>query len=207
MIFFRNKNMGYHTEFEGQLILSKKLNKQQFIYLNSFVRSRRMKRDVNILAEIFKGKYGYPGRTLENNTVEEVYGVEGAYFSRQTPEDRSSILDHNMPPGEIKIIFTPDEYAESRKKSQEKRDNGECQPGLWCNWEVVECNDNHILQWDGGEKFYEYINWLKYLINNFFNPWDVKLNGEIIWTGEDIVDFGKIIVTNNMVEVYTGHRG
>jgi hypothetical protein len=206
IIYYRNKNMDYTTEFEGHLVLNKKLNKDQFTYLKDFVRGRRMKRDINILAEKYMGKYGYPGKSLENNTVEEVYGVEGAYFSRHH-EDWSSILDHNMPPGETKIIYTVDEYAESMKKLKEKRDSGECQPGLWCNWEVVEFNDNHVLEWNKAEKFYEYVNWLKYLINNFFNPWGVKLNGELKWLGEDTSDFGIITVLDNIVEVYSGHGG
>src|SRR5262245_61818938 len=32
------------------------------------------------------------------------------------------------------------------------------QPGLWCQWEV----ESTILQWDGGEKFYDYVEWLQY---------------------------------------------
>ena len=36
------------------------------------------------------------------------------------------------------------------------------QPGLWCQW-IIE--DNEII-WDGGEKFYNYIEWIEYLIEN-----------------------------------------
>ena len=57
------------------------------------------------------------------------------------------------------------------------------------------------------KNFYEYINWLKYLIVHFFNPWEILLNGEITWAGEDISDFGKIVVVNNLTEIYKGHGG
>jgi len=55
--------------------------------------------------------------------------------------------------------------------------------------------------WDGGEKFYNYVEWLKYLINHFFEKWGVKLNGEVYWKGEDGEDMGKIVVKDNWVIV------
>ena len=60
-------------------------------------------------------------------------------------------------------------------------------------------NEENELEWDGGEKFYYYIEWLKYLIDKFFQPWGVILNGEIEWTGEDRDDLGKIVVKDNVV--------
>lgn len=69
------------------------------------------------------------------------------------------------------------------------------QPGLWCQW-VVEDGE---LRWDGGEKFYEYVEWLKYLVTNFFKPWGYTLNGTVEWQGEDRNDRGLIIVKDNVV--------
>ena len=43
--------------------------------------------------------------------------------------------------------------------------------------------------------------WLEYLIKNYFNVWDVKLNGTIKWQGESMDDRGKIIVENNNIKV------
>lgn len=77
-----------------------------------------------------------------------------------------------------------------------------CQPGLWCHWIISE--DGTKLKWNEAEKFYYYIEWLKYLINHFFEPWGIKLNGEIEWQGEDPDDFGKIIVTDNIVNTKIG---
>jgi hypothetical protein len=62
------------------------------------------------------------------------------------------------------------------------------------------------LGWDGNEKFYHYIEWLQYLIQHFFEKWGIKLNGEVEWQGEDSSDFGKIIVTDNVVEILNGER-
>ena len=75
-------------------------------------------------------------------------------------------------------------------------------PGLWCQWVISE--DREYLEWDGGEKFYNYIEWLEYLIENFFEPLGYTLNEEIEFQGEDSSDFGTIIVVNNKVQVDYG---
>ena len=71
---------------------------------------------------------------------------------------------------------------------------GDC-PSLWCQW-IIE---NGELCWDGGEKFYEYVDWLKYLIKNFFEPSGYTLNGVVDFQGEEDDDCGKITVVNNKV--------
>lgn len=70
------------------------------------------------------------------------------------------------------------------------------QPGLWCQWIVTE--DGHFLEWDGNEKFYNYLEWLDYLICEFFHPLGYVLNGSMEWQGEDYDDFGTITVTDNV---------
>lgn len=99
------------------------------------------------------------------------YGKEGEFFCKDE-EDQKSIIDHNIPPS--------------------------TQPGLWCQWYMRESD---YLEWDGGEKFYDYIEWLKYLMDNFFTPWGVLFNGQIEWRGESWEDTGTIIVKNNKIEV------
>lgn len=198
--------MGYTTDFSGELTLSKPLTVSQFKYINKFSGTRRMKRDVNKLMELFKGKDGYPGKTVKKNTPEEIYGNDGEYFvgggGSFGQGNDASVIDHNTPPGQIGYkdnLEWNDRYEENERRIK----NGECQPGLWCQW-IVEGGDEQVLQWDGGEKFYYYIPWLKYLINHFFSKWDVLLNGEIEWFGEDREDLGKIIVKNNVVTVKKG---
>ena len=71
------------------------------------------------------------------------------------------------------------------------------QPGLWCQW--VPTQDNNGIEWDGGEKFYHYVEWLAYITEHFLMPWGYVLNGEAEWFGEDHSDRGKILVTNNVV--------
>jgi hypothetical protein len=104
------------------------------------------------------------------------YGTQGEYFCKDDgnmgQDENTGVIDHNAAP--------------------------KTQPGLWCQWELSD--DGNFLQWDGGEKFYNYVDWLKYLINNFFTPWNITLSGEIKWQGEDFDDRGKILVENNGVK-------
>lgn len=72
------------------------------------------------------------------------------------------------------------------------------QPGLWCQW--VPNEEGTKLMWDEGEKFYEYIDWLKYIIKNFMIPFGHTLNGTVIFQGEDPSDNGAIIVVDNEIK-------
>lgn len=62
------------------------------------------------------------------------------------------------------------------------------------------------LVWDEGEKFYNYEEWLIYLIDNFIAPSGYKLNGKIQFQGEDEDDFGVICVVDNEIELKYGMR-
>lgn len=160
--------MGYTTDFRGDLNITPALTEEQSKYLNAFKSTRRMKRDVSKLVELYGTKHGLNGS----------YGIDGEFFARddgdygQTRD--GSILEYNHAPG--------------------------TQPGLWCQWEVQDLNK---LEWDGGEKFYNYVEWLQYLITKFFAPWGRVLNGTIEWRGEDWDDTGAIEVTDNIIKIHS----
>ena len=166
--------MGYSTDFYGSLSISRPLTEKERDYINLISNTRRMKRDVTKLMNLYKGEHGNPFAT--DTTPEAIYGCEGEYFAKDDNYSDSSVIDQNRPPKQ--------------------------QPGLWCQWVISD--DGTMLEWDGGEKFYEYVAWLKYYINHFFAKWGVMLNGEITWEGEESSDLGKIVVTNNVVETKTG---
>lgn len=71
------------------------------------------------------------------------------------------------------------------------------QPSLWCQW--IPTLDCTAIEWDGGEKFYYYVEWLSYLIEHFLVPWGYVLNGTVTWKGEDEGDTGTIVVDNNQI--------
>jgi hypothetical protein len=120
------------------------------------------------------------------------YFVGAAGFAGQDRDD--SIVDYNSPP--------PD------------------QPGLWCQWVPLDQYGGHFplseedtsltegvyshFGWDGGEKFYGYVEWLTYLRDHFLQPWGYVLSGEVTWQGEDSSDMGKIVVNNNQIAIKRG---
>lgn len=72
------------------------------------------------------------------------------------------------------------------------------QPGLWCQWTPNESGDSIL--WDDGEKFYNYTEWLVYLIDHFLKPWGYTLNGSCAWQGGEDDDRGNIYVKDNRVQ-------
>jgi len=83
------------------------------------------------------------------------------------------------------------------------------QPGLWCQW--VPTDDGTAIEWDGGEKFYDSLEWMRYLIDHFLKPGALAhgivdglqanhiCNGTIKAQGEEMDDRWKLIVTDNQV--------
>jgi hypothetical protein len=71
--------------------------------------------------------------------------------------------------------------------------------GGYCQWEITK--DGKGLEWDGGEKFYGYIAWLKFVLDCILGPWGVVANGELEWDGEEQGDVGLIKVEDNLVKI------
>ena len=160
--------MGYTTDFTGSFKVTPDLTAKHLVYLNTFAKTRRMKRNAKLTA-----KRPDPVRA----TVDLPVGKEGGYFVGDTSyygqTKTSDVLDYNNPPSE--------------------------QPGLWCQW--VPSEDGSAIVWDEGEKFYNYVEWLRYLIEHFLAPWGYKLNGSVEWRGEEDDDRGRIVVKDNIVTV------
>lgn len=72
-------------------------------------------------------------------------------------------------------------------------------PSLYCHW--IPLDDNKTLKWDN-EDFSKGLDWLKFIIENYINPWRYQLNGELYVTNADSefpFESGKIIVTDNII--------
>jgi hypothetical protein len=106
----------------------------------------------------------------------EGYGIDGEFFIPvpdgnfgQTHDE--NIVDYNAPPA--------------------------TQPGLWCQW--IPTEDRLHIEWDGGEKFYEYVPWIRYLLNRILLPRGYKLTGSVEWQGEETDDKGIIVAEGNRI--------
>lgn len=101
-------------------------------------------------------------------------GLEGMYNTLEL--EYKYTIDHNEPPDGV--------------------------PGLWLGWIPSDCGTLYI--WDQSEKFYDYIEWLQFCIDHFFEPWGYILNGDVKWRGEDPDDIGMISVINNIITIKKG---
>lgn len=112
-------------------------------------------------------------RRMKRNRSSE-YGIEGEFYVDGPGflgQDRETdIVDYNQPP--------------------------RSQPSLWCQWYLL--NDSQTIEWNGGEKFYNYNEWISYLANAVLKPRGYKLNGLITWFGEDLDDRGMTYLKNNI---------
>lgn len=108
-------------------------------------------------------------RHMKRDVNEERYGKEGEFYVED--DETEGIIEFNQPPS--------------------------TQPGLWCQWEPNEEGDG--IRWDGGEKFYKYIEWIEYIVKKILAPNNYILNGEVLWQGEDMQDRGKIFIKDNVI--------
>lgn len=89
--------------------------------------------------------------------------------------------------------------------SRKRHNPNDGAPGYWCQWIIKQNSYNEdVLVWDQCEKFYNYSDWLEYLIKHFFEPEGYILNGSVEFEGEDSDDFGEIEVNNNVVNLKYG---
>lgn len=77
----------------------------------------------------------------------------------------------------------------------------EGEPSSYCQWEINEAGDE--LEWDGGEKFYNYEEWLHYINNHLLKPWGIVMDGIVKWQGEEMDDRGKIEVKEGVINFIT----
>ena len=79
----------------------------------------------------------------------------------------------------------------------EYTDTPETIPDGYNQWTPNE--EGTEIQWNGEEKFYEYIHWLRWLIKHYLKPRGLVLNGEIRWQGEEVGDIGAILAEENKI--------
>jgi len=105
--------------------------------------------------------------------------------------------------GEIKLNrdLTPQEQKEWNTIIENRHDSeyhyGDERrefPSIWCGFEV----DGNVFRWDGAEKTYEGIGWIKFFLNKV-KEWNKEgkllyAEGDIEWRGEGEDDMGRVLV-------------
>ena len=179
--------MGYDTTFDGVLDINPHLNVHQVAYVQGFNKTRHMPRETRLIENVPDplrtnvglplGDFGmfYLGDTPRN-------GIRGQNWDKADPNHDLGIIEHGS--GILKL------------------DPRKTLPDLWCQWTVNDAGS--YLEWDQGEKFYNYTEWLDWMIRQLFVRWRRTLNGTIAWRGESFDDIGKIIVVNNQITVKYG---
>lgn len=162
--------MGYSTDFTGGFdIVKVREDAMDFDRLAGYVNRFADVRHMKRDNDVIKGFF----RAWPLLGFEGDLGRDGEFFVGGLgfcgQDDDPSVVDHNRP-------------------------GGSC-PGLWCHW-VVE---GKKLTWDGGEKFYNYTEWLYYLMANFFGPAGYAIEGTVEYQGDDFGDRGTITVRNGEV--------
>ncbi len=71
-------------------------------------------------------------------------------------------------------------------------------PDGYNQWVITE--DREHIEWDGNEKFYDYVEWLQWLIDNKFKPAGLTLSGSVKYSGEELEDCGTLKVIDGRVE-------
>ncbi len=158
--------MGYTTEFRGQFqVVNLETGKQQALTLAQYAYLKAFAQTRRMDRHPFKAD------TLDDPKRKAVglpIGDSGGYFvgneENHGQGHDKSVRDGNKPPVG--------------------------QPGLWCQWTPTE--DGTAIEWDEGEKFYDYVAWIEYILENFLKPWGLGLAGSVEWEGEEFGDRGSI---------------
>jgi hypothetical protein len=162
------KTMGYTTYFSGEFTIDPPLKHEHMSFLTAFARTRHMARDEEKLRAAYAQRVA-DGKLTDHDRLRERCGLAinatTVLDTSYTNNTGSSVTDHNNPPGGV--------------------------PGLWCKWTPTS---DTTLAWDEGEKFYDYAEWLRYLLTTFLHPWGYKVTGTVEWTGENADDRGKLTV-------------
>lgn len=190
--------MGYSTYFNGSWDVDPILAPDHLAYLNQFVAIRHVRRDpvkAELLPDPLRLAVGLP------------IGHEGAYYvgtanRYESQNGDPSVINGNEPPGSISYHSTLDWQTHTQLNAHGQV-LGLTVPGLWCGW--VPDEGGTSIAHDEGEKFYDYVEWIQYLLDHFLVPWGYALNGDVYWTGEESDDRGLIQIVNNVLTEKHAH--
>jgi hypothetical protein len=173
--------MGYETNFTGTWDVTPPLSSRHRAYLDAFYASRRQTYHAAVLEGIAD-----PLRVAAGLPI----GEDGCYFVNEKGV--------SIPWTSAGLDLEPPSEVASRKAVKDTNRPPAGQPSLWCGW-LPSDGGEEIYGQDG--KFYDYIDWAKYIVTHFLEPWGYKLNGTVEWRGQEDEDRGQLTFTDNALTV------
>ncbi len=180
--------MGYTTDFDGKIVISPKLP-DEFVGGFNFTTKKRNNTygdgEQGSFDHLYHSRWGY--NSLGDPPPEGTTNRLGGWFSPYVFER----------PGDYPTRI--DEYA---RIGIHRASAVTEVPSCWNHWQLGQgVDDFTVLEWDGGEKFSEYIEWMKYVLRLIHSDFPQShFVGTIDWEGEDPTDRGQIIVGENKFE-------
>jgi len=150
-------------------------------YTTEFQGSWKLNKKLHPKLHEFLNKLGETRRMKRR--VSRIYGVEGEFWVYSEEFCGQDFDNPNIPNG----------------SSSEPPCT---QPGLWCQW--IPNKQGTAILWDGNEKFYQYQDWITYIVNKILAPNGYILNGIVTWQGESDDDKGSITIKDNIITITGG---
>lgn len=72
------------------------------------------------------------------------------------------------------------------------------QPSCWCHWQFQGTE----ITWNGEEDFEKPVEWLRYIIRHFLDPWGIGVDGAVQWQGDTAMDRGTISVWMSRIHLH-----
>lgn len=182
--------MGYTTTFRGRFTLNRCLKPEHKAYLRRFSEIRH-----EILREEMLKDYPDPLREIVGLPI----GKDGMYFTGWIdPEnEKEDALTEGL--SDSLRPFIKQGFERAFVQNYGRPDPKPMwPPSYYCQW--VPDHSSRGIEWNQGEKFSGYIQWLRFLMDHFLLPWGYALAGEVSYEGEQ-GEHGRIIVKEN--EIHT----
>lgn len=107
-----------------------------------------------------------------------------------TTEFTGHLVLSALPPAEVIVALRNLEGDDGSKRTDGA-------PTSYCHWQLTR--DCMGIEWDGGEKFYDYVEWLQFIVDKILAPAGLTLSGQLEFDGEDSKDNGTISVVDGKV--------
>jgi hypothetical protein len=98
---------------------------------------------------------------------------------------------------ELNKQLSLDDYNELKHLGEDYNEPTDNQPDSYCQW--IPTENGKGIEWNDGEKFYRYEEWLQWIIDNILKPRGYELSGSVDYQGEEVGDVGQLVIVDGKV--------